>query len=309
MPRLPRVLYADRVAHCYIHAVHGVQLNKDDVAVLLDKLRILTHKHHFQILYYSILSTHIHWVMRFSENTSCGKVMGTIHTALAKAFNCRNHRKGHLWRERYQDVTIQQENHFWSATTYVALNKMKAGMVQSPEDDLSSSYRVYAYGEEDFITVLSEEFLELGRDKSECQQEFRSMLQEAWARYLDANSWEHMHDDQEFLVAKGRVDLKKFMAISDFEDQVLAKIEKPSRQPIEGMEGQSQPSLFTQQALEALNKLREKRQALHKQLVLHLQNKGIPARALKAFWAAEGFIIDFVQSHRQSFGLPPLESG
>ena len=300
MPRLPRVLYADRVAHCYIHAVHGVQLNKDDVAVLLDKLRILTHKHHFQILYYSILSTHIHWIMKFSEDISCGKIMGIIHTALAKAYNRKNKRKGHLWRQRYQDVTIQEEDHFWSATTYVALNKMKAGMVRSPEDDLSSSYRVYAYGEEDFITVLSEEFLELGHDNTECQQEFRAMVQEAWKRFLDAQSWEHLDDDQEFLVANGRVDLKKFMAISDFEDQVLARIERSDKAAREDSR------LFTDKALEAMNRLRERREALHRELVLHLHKQGIPGRAAKAFWAAEGFIIDFVESHRQAFGLPPI---
>ena len=300
MPRMPRVLNADRIAHCYIHAVPGVRFDKNDVAVFLDKLRILKHKHHFQILYYSILSTHIHWVMKFSEDISCGKVMGIIHTALAKAFNGKNHRKGHAFRERYQDVTIQEENHFWSATTYVALNKMKAGMVNSPDNDLSSSYRVYAYGEEDFITVLAEEYLELGRNPAECQEEFRMTVHEAWKRYKDAKSWEHLEDDQEFLVANGRVDLKKFMAMSDFEDEVLAKIEKAEKA------AQKESLLFSDKALEALNKLREKRRAFQKELVLHLRKQGIPGRVAKAFWAGEGFIVDFVESHRKSFGLPPV---
>jgi REP element-mobilizing transposase RayT len=300
MSRLPRVLYADRVAHCYIHALEGIRFDKEDVAVFLEKLRILKHKHGFHILYYSILSTHVHWIMSFSEDISCGKVMGIIHTALAKAFNGKHHRKGHVLRERYKDVTVQEENHFWSAMTYVALNKMKAGMVNSPEDDLSSSYRVYAYGEEDFITVLAEEYLDLGRNKAECQEEFRMMVREAWKRFLDAQSWEHFEDDQEFIVANGRVDIKKFMAMSDFEDKVLAKIEKDEKA------AQEDDLLFTGKALEALNKLREKRQALHKELVLHLRKLGIPGRVAKAFWAGEGFIVDFVESHRGSFGLTPI---
>ena len=64
--------------------------------------------------------------------------------------------------------------------------------------------------------------------------------------------------------------------------------------------------LFTDKALESLNKLREKRRAFQKELVLHLRKQGIPGRVAKAFWAGEGFIVDFVESHRQSFGLPPV---
>ena len=301
MPRPPRVLNADRVAHCYIHAVPGIQFDKDDVAVLLEKLRILTHKHGFQILYYSILSTHIHWVMKFSEDLSCGKIMGIIHTALAKAYNRKNKRKGHLWRERYLDVTIQEENHFWTAMTYVALNRMKTGTIHSPDEDLASSYRAYVYGEEDFITVLSEEFFELGRDKAECQQEFSRMVQESWKRFVDAQSWEHLEDDQDFLVANGRVDLKKFMAMSDYEDELLAKIEKADKK------ADKEAGPFCEEALQALNRLRQRREELHKQLVLHLRQQGIPGRLAKAFWAAEGFIVEFVESHREAFGLPRIE--
>ena len=126
------------------------------------------------------------------------------------------------------------------------------------------------------------------------------MVQEAWKRFLDAQSWEHLEDDQEFLVANGRVDLKKFMAISDFEDETLAKVEKAERAARE------QSLFFTEKALQAMNTLRERREALHRELVLHLRQQGIPGRVVKSFWALEGFIIDFVEDHRQAFGLPPI---
>jgi putative transposase len=304
MGRLPRVLLANRCAHCFIHAVDGIRFNEVDVTVFLLKLMALKEKHKFSILYFNIMSTHIHWVMQFSEDVSCGKIMGVIHTELAKAFNRSHERSGHLWRDRYKDVTIQEEDHFWSATTYVALNKMKAGMVKSLDKDLASSYGVYAFGKDDGITELAQEYLDLANTPEERQAEFRFILHESWVRFLDAKAWEHLEDDQEYLVAHGLVDVKKLLAMSDFEDEILAKIAKEDKSL------HSLAKLFSKEALEAVKKLREHQKTLHKQLVQFLWSQGIPGRVANLFWAGQSFMVDFVESHRQSFGLPlPEESG
>jgi hypothetical protein len=174
---------------------------------------------------------------------------------------------------------------------------LKAGVVKSLEDDSSSSYRYYAYGEEDFITTPAQEYIDLGSTVEERQTEFRAMAQEAWERFCEAQEWEHIDDEEETLVAKGRVDLKKLVAMSDFEDEYLEKLDQRDK------ELNRDSHLFTQDALDAMTIVRERQGNYLQELMRNLAARGIPSRVVRQFWACEEFIVDFVESHRKYFGL------
>ena len=128
-----------------------------------------------------------------------------------------------------------------------------------------SRYCVYAFGQVDNITTPSEEYYELGSTMEECQAEFRDMLDESWTRFLDAKSWEHLDDDEEIFVAKGRVDLKKLLAISDHIDDLLAKGgKKGQEEPADSDGGQPpSPSEDSQKAMETVRaRMRQTKQAI-----------------------------------------------
>ena len=130
---------------------------------------------------------------------------------------------------------------------------------------MPSRYCVYALGQADNITTPSEEYYELGSTIEECQAEFRDMLDESWTRFLDAKSWEHLDDDEEVLVAKGRVDLKKLLAISDHIDELLAKGGKKGQERPPDSDG-GQPPLpceDSQKAMETVRaRMRQTKQAI-----------------------------------------------
>jgi hypothetical protein len=90
----------------------------------------------------------------------------------------------------------------------------------------------------------------------------------------------------------------KFLALSDFEDEVLAKIQ----------EAESQESLRHRvgehKTLPALQRAREIQFRVRQELLCHLKSKGIPGNATKRFWAYEAFIVDFVAQHYRAFGMP-----
>lgn len=58
----------------------------------------------------------------------------------AQNFNHRHDREGHLFRARFYSRRIQSESHLVSTLTYVALNPVRAGLVERPEQWLWSSY-------------------------------------------------------------------------------------------------------------------------------------------------------------------------
>ena len=299
MSRLRRVLYCDRVAHCFIHAVDGIWFNDKDLQVLLELLKKLNKKHHFKILYYNLMSTHAHFVLQFSEDVSCGWVMSIIDGNMAKAYNKVNHRQGHLWRERYKDVTVETETHLWSVILYVALNKLKAKMIHSPEEDTTSSYPAYAQGIDDGITTLVEDYLECGHTPEECQAEFRRMVDEAWQRFQDAQAWDTLDHHDPVELCGGRALLSELLAMSDNEDAQLEKYLEQDKQA----NTPPQSKGLSIQAQTAKAKARKRREDLAIQRAKRLVALGVPYRAIQLFMASDDYIVDFVHGHKPCFDL------
>ena len=96
---------------------------------------------------------------------------------LSTSYNQLNHLRGHLWRERYQAVTIEEISNEWNAMAYTALNKRKAGMITVLDNDTSSSWAAYVHGVDDGITTLCQDYMELGDTPEERQEAFRDMVE------------------------------------------------------------------------------------------------------------------------------------
>jgi len=315
MGRPLRVTHANRIAHCFIHAVNGIWFTEKDIRIFQSVLRTLVKRHGYVIEYYTILSNHCHWILRFKEDKNCGHILGNIHCCLTKAFNRVMERKGHLWRERYKDVTICDVTHYWSATAYVALNKMKAGMIDCIEQDTSSSFPVYAHGVDDGITTVSQEYKALGKTRTERQSEFKRILADSWQAWLDQKTWEAFDQDKDVLVADGRVDMGELLNMFDNEEKLLERIREKDR-AVEippfatATKSPDQDDLYSVQH-------RTIRQARHRaltyqrnrrlEMAFDLSQRGIPLNAIDRFWANGDFIVDFLMEHYDKFDMdaPP----
>lgn len=89
------------------------------------------------------MTNHFHLVVQTPEaNLSRG--MHWLNGKYAAWFNRRHKRWGHLFGGRFKAILVEKETYFANVLRYVALNPVRAGMVERPEDYRWSSYRATA---------------------------------------------------------------------------------------------------------------------------------------------------------------------
>src|SRR5436190_4972379 len=89
------------------------------------------------------MTNHFHLIVQTPEaNLSRG--MHWLNTKYVVWFNRRYQRSGHLFGGRFKAFLIDKEAYFTTVLRYVALNAVRAKMVERPEDYRWSSYRATA---------------------------------------------------------------------------------------------------------------------------------------------------------------------
>jgi REP element-mobilizing transposase RayT len=89
---------------------------------------------------YVLMTNHFHLLVQTREaNLSRG--MHWLNTRYAVWVNRRHERSGHLYGGRFKAFLIEKETYFREVLRYVALNPVRAKLVERPEDFVWSSYR------------------------------------------------------------------------------------------------------------------------------------------------------------------------
>ncbi len=141
MPRQPRENEPGATYHVTIHAVaDGTIVRTDtDRSELVRRVGVVAARKGWVCLAFCILDTHYHLLVTTPEaNLSDG--MQLLNGTYAQGFNRRHGRKGHLFRERFRPRRIRNDAHLLLTVRYIALNSMKADMVDVPTSDPWSSY-------------------------------------------------------------------------------------------------------------------------------------------------------------------------
>lgn len=141
MARQLRVFAPDGIFHVSSHAVGNEALFSDriDCATYLDKIEITARRFEWHFLGFCLLGTHAHVLLRTIAG-DLGPGMQRLQGTYARAFNKRRHRRGALFRTRYDAVHVETDEHLLEEIRYIALNPVRAGLVRRPEDWLWSSY-------------------------------------------------------------------------------------------------------------------------------------------------------------------------
>ena len=112
-------------------------------AVFWDRFVHYTAMHQFQPRVATLMNNHYHLVLQTPEpNLSRG--MQWLNGTYAAWFNRRYNRSGHLFHGRFKAFLIEKETYFAEVLRYVALNPVRAGIVERPEQYRWSSYRATA---------------------------------------------------------------------------------------------------------------------------------------------------------------------
>ena len=92
-----------------------------------------------ECLNYCVMPNHYHATLRPTlPNLSEG--VRLINSRYAQWWNRRHERVGHVFQGRFKDQIVQQEGYLLSLCRYIALNPVRAGLVESPANWEWSSY-------------------------------------------------------------------------------------------------------------------------------------------------------------------------
>ena len=145
MPRSARRELADGVHHvtCRGNGKQLVFIRRVDHEIFLRLLAQVVDRFRWQCLTYCLMRNHYHLLVRTPEPT-LGVGMRRLNGRYAQDFNRRYGRVGHVWQERYHSVLLREDAHLAQAIGYIALNPVRAGICQRPEDWRWSAHRAIA---------------------------------------------------------------------------------------------------------------------------------------------------------------------
>jgi putative transposase len=124
------------------------------------------------------MSTHYHVLMRTPEpNLAAG--MQLLNNRFARYFNRRHGGSGAVFRSRYHSGLVETDGHLLEVCRYIALNPVRAGLCDRPEEWNWSSYGACVGAARSFSFVTSCEILELfGQDRVSARGRFKRFVEE-----------------------------------------------------------------------------------------------------------------------------------
>jgi putative transposase len=145
MPRTARRELAEGVHHvtCRGNGKQRVFLRPADRLIFLRFLRQAVARCRWECLTYCLMDNHYHLLVRTPE-PNLGLGMHRLNGRYAQLFNQRHRRTGHLWEQRYHSVLLTENAHLAQTIGYIALNPVRAGLCDRPEDWRWSAHRALA---------------------------------------------------------------------------------------------------------------------------------------------------------------------
>jgi len=96
-----------------------------------------------EIVAYCIMPTHLHLILKQTEENGISTFMRYILNSYARYFNVKYKRKGPLWEGRFKNLLVKADEQLLHLTRYIHLNPVTAYLVDKPEEWIASSYREY----------------------------------------------------------------------------------------------------------------------------------------------------------------------
>jgi putative transposase len=139
--RRPREDIPGSIHHAIAKGNAGAAIVVDDHdrEVFVSRLDKTVARHGWSCLAYSLLDTHVHLLIG-TPRGNLSRGMQSLLGPYAQNFNLRHGREGHLFRGRFYSKRIRSQSHLVSALVYIALNPVRAGMAERPEQWSWSSY-------------------------------------------------------------------------------------------------------------------------------------------------------------------------
>ncbi len=190
MPRIRRVFLVaqDTANHCTWRAHNHSTVFEERGArrYYLELLGRYKAKHGILIHAYCLMGTHPHVVCTSKRGQPAFSAFWkVVNQCFARWYNRRCRRRGQVVMERLRSPRIQPDGrHLLTVMRYGDLNPVRARLVRSPKDWPWSSYRHYAFGEENPLIDDAPDYAALGRTGVERRKAYQALLTLPMSRSL-----------------------------------------------------------------------------------------------------------------------------
>ena len=151
-------------------------LEDDDYLSMLGLQKEIARSYSLTIYAFCLMPNHVHFLLSPKEDNLYDAMRG-LFSRYAMRFNRKYERKGHLFGGPYRQAVCLDDSYLLAASLYIHLNRVKAGLVKTPQDYRWSSCRLYyeenvsrSFVDPDFVLNL------LSEVDPERKQTFRLLL-------------------------------------------------------------------------------------------------------------------------------------
>ncbi|MDX6592992.1 MAG: REP-associated tyrosine transposase [Gaiellales bacterium] len=142
MPRRPRITFDGAIHHVYTTGVRHshIYLTPDDRSAFSCTLAEVCRRSGWQIYSDCQMGTHYHLLL-LTPRANLPYGMQFLNSAYAVRFNRLHEVEGHLFKGRYGSRLVTTDSYALELIRYIALNPVRSGLVDRPEDWRWGSYR------------------------------------------------------------------------------------------------------------------------------------------------------------------------
>ena len=130
----------------------------------------------WKLHHYCLMANHIHLLGQMQIGAQLPRLMQYLLFEYSRWYRGRTGYTGHLWQGRYKSPLIESESYLLECGRYIERNPLRAKLVQDAKDYLHSSYRYYAFGQEDSLVDEDPYYRDLGQDPKEREQHYREFI-------------------------------------------------------------------------------------------------------------------------------------
>lgn len=187
MARLPRVVIPGIPHHVTQRGNRRERtfFEDGDYALYLDLLADAAGRAGVEIWSYCLMPNHVHIVAVPADPDGLWRTFRRLHREYTGFINARMRVTGHLWQGRYGSVAMD-EAHFVTALRYVALNPVRARLVERAEDWRWSSTRAHLAGKDDHVVKVAPALERVGDFGAFLGEEFDEALTYAALRKAES---------------------------------------------------------------------------------------------------------------------------
>lgn len=156
-----------------------------DYALHLDLLAQAAERAQTEVWAYCLMPNHVHLMLVPADGDGLRRTLGDLHRRYTGFVNARRRATGHLWQGRFSSVAMD-EPHFVTALRYIALNPVRARLVERAEDWRWSSTRALIAQRDDHVVRVAPALERVGDFAAFLSQDFDEALTYAALRKAES---------------------------------------------------------------------------------------------------------------------------